>query len=61
MAAEQQQNKGWLWNKLGYENLPTDVKGKSFYDLKAELPGGKELDLVSFAAPHALFCSRSTR
>ncbi|KAJ9108232.1 hypothetical protein QFC19_002479 [Naganishia cerealis] len=33
---------GWgsfIWKKLGYENLPADVADKSFYDLKAPLPG----------------------
>lgn len=37
----QAQGQGWLWNKLGYEDLPQDVKTKGFYDLEADLPGGK--------------------
>jgi hypothetical protein len=41
------QTQGWLWNKLGYEDLPTSVTNKSFYDLSVDLPGsgGKKLDL----------------
>ena len=41
------QGQGWIWNKLGYEDLPQDVKTKGFYDLEAELPGGKSLKMVS--------------
>ena len=40
------QGQGWIWNKLGYEDLPQDVKTKGFYDLEAELPGGKSLKLT---------------
>lgn len=33
---------------LGYETLPKDAATKSFYDLKAQLPGkDKVLDFVS--------------
>lgn len=35
-------------SKFGYESLPGDVANKSFYDLKAKLPGSKgDLDFVS--------------
>lgn len=34
---------------LGYEALPAGAGDKSFYDLKAELPGKKTLDFVSTA------------
>lgn len=36
-----------LSGMLGYETIPDHVKTKSFYDLKATLPGGKEFDFVS--------------
>lgn len=40
---------GAIKSKLGYENIPEDVKHKSFYDLKATLPGtDKFLDFVSY-------------
>lgn len=39
---------GAIKSKLGYENLPADAGNKSFYDLKAQLPGqDKYLDFVS--------------
>ncbi|KAJ9117405.1 hypothetical protein QFC24_006501 [Naganishia onofrii] len=45
------QPQGWgsfLWNKIGYETLPQDASNKSFYDLKAALPGtDKWLNMVS--------------
>lgn len=35
-------------SKFGYESIPADVANKSFYDLKAKLPGNKgDLDFVS--------------
>lgn len=35
-------------SKFGYESLPGDIATKSFYDLKAKLPGSKgDLDFVS--------------
>lgn len=35
-------------NAVGYETLPAGIKEKSFYDLKAELPGkDRVLDFVS--------------
>jgi glutathione peroxidase len=38
----------WAFSKIGYETIPEDVKNKSFYDLKAELPGqDRVLDMVS--------------
>ena len=49
--SEQPQQQGWasyLWNKVGYETLPQEVANKSFYDLKAALPGkDKWLNMVS--------------
>lgn len=40
---------GALKSKLGYETLPAGIENKSFYDLKAQLPGqDKVLDFVSF-------------
>ena len=49
--SEQPQQQGWasyLWNKVGYETLPKEVANKSFYDLKAALPGkDKWLNMVS--------------
>lgn len=43
----QTQPQGWIWNKLGYEDLPADVASKGFYDLEADLPGsgGKVLKM----------------
>ena len=39
---------GGLYSRLGYEALPASIVGKSFYDLKAILPGkDKVLDFVS--------------
>ncbi|KAI5449296.1 Glutathione peroxidase 2 [Naganishia albida] len=41
-APAQPAQQGWgsfIWTKLGYENLPQDVAQKSFYDLRAPLPG----------------------
>lgn len=35
-----------LSGMLGYETIPDHIKAKSFYDLKATLPGGKEFDFV---------------
>ncbi len=39
----------YLWGKVGFENIPQDIAGKSFYDLKVEMPGskGKVLEMVS--------------
>lgn len=52
-SANQPQQQGWssyLWNKVGYETLPQDVANKSFYDLKAALPGkDKWLNMVSLS------------
>lgn len=44
----QGQPQGWIWNKLGYEDLPADVASKGFYDLEADLPGsgGKSLKMA---------------
>lgn len=39
------QPQGWIWNKLGYEDLPANVTSKTFYDLSVDLPGGKKLDM----------------
>ncbi|KAJ9098582.1 hypothetical protein QFC20_005925 [Naganishia adeliensis] len=41
-APAQNEQQGWgsfIWTKLGYETLPQDVAEKSFYDLRAPLPG----------------------
>lgn len=41
-APAQNEQQGWgsfIWTKLGYETLPQDAAGKSFYDLRAPLPG----------------------
>jgi hypothetical protein len=38
----------WAWSKIGYENIPADIKAKSFYDLKTEMPGGKELEMADY-------------
>lgn len=45
---QQPQGQGWIWNKLGYEDLPADVASKGFYDLEADLPGsdGKSLKMA---------------
>lgn len=41
---------GAIKSKLGYETLPAGLENKSFYDLKAQLPGqDKYLDFVSYA------------
>jgi hypothetical protein len=57
-SANQPQQQGWssyLWNKVGYETLPQDVANKSFYDLKAALPGkDKWLNMVSQSEDIAL-------
>lgn len=57
--ASQSQQQGWssyLWNKVGYETLPQDVANKSFYDLKAALPGkDKWLNMVSSLEDIAFF------
>ncbi len=57
-----------MWNMLGYETIPDEIKNKSFYDLKAELPGaGKELKMVRCAlggvmrADSRTDCRRTTR
>jgi hypothetical protein len=51
-APAQTEQQGWgsfLWTKLGYETLPQDVANKSFYDLRAPLPGkDRWLNMVSF-------------
>jgi hypothetical protein len=50
-APAQPAQQGWgnfIWTKLGYENLPQDVAEKSFYDLKAALPGkDRYINMVS--------------
>lgn len=39
----------FIASKLGYEHIPEDVANKTFYDLKATLPGkDKALDFVSW-------------
>lgn len=39
---------GAIKSKLGYETLPTEIAEKSFYELKAQLPGKEKfLDFVS--------------
>ncbi|KAG7528508.1 hypothetical protein FFLO_06099 [Filobasidium floriforme] len=35
----QTQPQGWIWNKLGYEDLPASLASQKFYDLEADLPG----------------------
>ena len=44
-AAAPAQSQGWLWNKLGFEDVPANVTNKTFYDLSVDLPGGKKLDM----------------
>lgn len=46
-------------SKFGYESLPGDVANKSFYDLKAKLPGSKgDLDFVSTPFFHRIIWIR---
>lgn len=56
-APAQNEQQGWgsfLWTKLGYENLPQDVAEKSFYDLKAPLPGkDRWINMVSLMVARA--------
>ncbi|GHJ90010.1 hypothetical protein NliqN6_6412 [Naganishia liquefaciens] len=59
------QQQGWasyLWNKVGYENLPQDVANKSFYDLKAALPGkDKWLNMADFKGKVVLIVNTASK
>ncbi|EKC98475.1 glutathione peroxidase [Trichosporon asahii var. asahii CBS 8904] len=53
---------GAIKSKLGYENLPADAGNKSFYDLKAQLPGqDKYLDFSTLKGKVVLIVNTASK
>ena len=50
-----------LTSALGYEKLPAGAGDKSFYDLKAALPGNKELDFAQFKGKVVLIVNTASK
>ncbi|WWC73431.1 uncharacterized protein I206_107399 [Kwoniella pini CBS 10737] len=49
-------------SKLGYETIPAEIAEKSFYDLKATLPGSKgELDFSTFKGKPVLIVNTASK
>ncbi|WRT69421.1 uncharacterized protein IL334_006407 [Kwoniella shivajii] len=49
-------------SKLGFESIPADIAKKSFYDLKAILPGSKgELDFSTFKGKPVLIVNTASK
>ncbi|WVQ96415.1 hypothetical protein IAU59_003520 [Kwoniella sp. CBS 9459] len=48
-------------SKLGYESIPASIAQKSFYELKAVLPGGKELDFSTFKGKPVLIVNTASK
>ncbi|KAJ9093872.1 hypothetical protein QFC21_006245 [Naganishia friedmannii] len=63
--AAQPQPQGWgsfLWNKLGYETLPQEMAEKSFYDLRAPLPGkDKWLNMADYKGKVVLIVNTASK
>ncbi|WVR08296.1 hypothetical protein IAU60_005345 [Kwoniella sp. DSM 27419] len=47
--------------KLGFEQIPPAIASKSFYDLKAVLPGGKELDFSTLKGKAVLIVNTASK
>jgi glutathione peroxidase-family protein len=49
-------------NILGFEKVPAEAKGKSFYDLKATLPGSKgEYDFSNLKGKAVLIVNTASK
>ncbi|WVQ79492.1 hypothetical protein IAT38_001591 [Cryptococcus sp. DSM 104549] len=50
-----------ITSKLGYEQIPAAIANKSFYELKANLPGKKELDFADFKGKAVLIVNTASK